>query len=281
MRSLSKSLAVLVASLAIFASPTASGALVFGHDDRQFVSNDPSSLYAPIGIVYGTPEARYATAFLIDDCHALTVQHAFGSSRSAIGRQAVFAANVRGSASSWRTSIATVVAEGALQRSNPRDDRISIRATDWTLLRLRQCLGRKFGHVTLTGNLPKVGEPIAMAGYPRDSALADGLVVDPSCEIREARTDVLLHDCAVLPGNSGSPLFRIVSDGRHARLQVFAIVAAGHYFGGPGADLAGPVHEYAPYVASVAAPVRGFANGRAAVARIMNIETRENGASNG
>jgi V8-like Glu-specific endopeptidase len=238
------------------ALPTSSTALVFGKDDRQIVSSEPGSPFSPIGVVYGAPETAYSTAFLIDDCHALTVQHVFGATRSSVGRTITFAAGVSGPARRWRRARATVIADGGLERA--KGDAYSIRRVDWALLRLSKCLGREFGHVTITSRMPKVDEEIAMAGYPIDSPLSRGLEMDPSCRIREKRSGVLLHDCAGLPGNSGSPLFRISEIKGTQRLEVFAIAAAGHAFNVPGANLLLPVTQYHSSYSNVALAICGI-----------------------
>jgi V8-like Glu-specific endopeptidase len=237
--------------------PSPSPALVFGRDNRVTVSSDRGSVFGPIGIVYGTPEAIYGTAFLVDNCHALTVQHAFGASRSALGRHAIFAAGVSGAFKTWRTSRATVVAEGGLDRLGVGSYGFD-RSADWALLRLDKCLGRRFGHVRLTSDVPASDQLVQMAGYPIDRPLSEGLAVDPDCRIRERRWGMLFHDCATLPGNSGSPLFRIVNEGGREVLEVFAMNEAGHSYGERGSDLGHPVHDYRWYYANVAAPICGF-----------------------
>jgi len=267
--------AVITCTALLTALPSASQALVFGSDHRVTVPSDRKSIFAPIGIVYGTPEARYATAFLVGDCHALTVQHVFGASRSALGRRAIFAAAVSGPFKAWRTSRATVVAEGGLDRRGVGSNGFD-RSADWTLLRLDKCLGRTFGSVRLTSDVPASDEPVQMAGYPSDKALSEGLVVDPDCHVRQRRWGMLLHDCATLPGNSGSPLYRIVSEGSRKTLEVFAMDEAGHSFGGQSADLVHPVHAYRWYYANLAATLCGPLQGYGAVAHSRSAQPMHN-----
>ncbi|HMJ06182.1 MAG TPA: trypsin-like peptidase domain-containing protein, partial [Chthoniobacterales bacterium] len=184
--------------------------------------------FGSIGIVYGTPEAGYATGFLIDNCHVLTVQHVFGSKQSAVGRRIVFAAGMHGSAKNWRTSWAVVVADGGVERRINEVAGAQIRVSDWALLRLHKCLGRRYGHVRLSRRLPAPAEPIGIAGYPQDRAVEGGATVDASCHVRTIQKLVLFNDCATLPGNSGSPLFRVVQEKGKPVLEVFAIVEAAH-----------------------------------------------------
>lgn len=204
----------------------AARALIFGADQRVTSAPAPGSLFGPVGIVYGTPEAGYATAFLIDECHALTVQHAFGDRRSSKGRRIMFAAGIDGPPGSWRKSWAKVEADGGIE--NEPGPSLHARTRDWALLRLDKCLGKTFGHVRLSPRLPGPEEAIGMAGYPGDRPLSEGLSIDFKCNVRGSRSLAMLHDCAALPGNSGSPLFRIVEQGGVPVLEVFAIAEAAH-----------------------------------------------------
>lgn len=217
--------AFLTLSLLFAASET--DALIFGEDHRMIVSTEPGSLFGPVGIVYGAGNGEYATAFLIDDCHALTVQHVFGEQQSAQGRQAVFAANVEGPPGSWATSKAIVLVDGAIE--NNKAAAIGARTNDWALLRLSKCLGKKFGHVRLSPRLPAADpDPIGIAGYPDDRPLSEGLSIDVGCHTRGRRSFTLFHDCAALPGNSGSPLFKVTDTEGRPTLEVFAISEAAH-----------------------------------------------------
>lgn len=209
-------------------------ALIFGSDRRMNAASAPGSLFGPVGIVYGG-NGEYATAFLIDDCRALTVQHVFGEDRTAKGRRIIAAFGVAGAAGTWTTTRATVVADGAIERN--RASGIGARVNDWALLRLSRCLGRKFGHVRLTSRLPGSEEAIAIAGYPSDRPFSDGLAVDMRCHLRGLRSLTILHDCAALPGNSGSPMFRIAEEKGKPVLEVFAMSEAAHSANDLGSDV--------------------------------------------
>jgi V8-like Glu-specific endopeptidase len=175
--------------------------------------------------VYGTSEAGYATAFLIDDCHALTVQHVFGATSSAVGRRIIFAANVRGSTRKWRWSWATVQADGGLEHAGIDAES---RSSDWAVLRLEKCLGKSFGHVRLTSAMPAASDEVALAGFPEDRPVSSGPTVDTGCHVRAVRSAIVLHDCAMLPGNSGSPLVRFRQAQGRTVAEVFAIAEAAH-----------------------------------------------------
>jgi V8-like Glu-specific endopeptidase len=244
---------LFLASTAVTAVPAR--ALIFGEDHRVGAPTDPKSLFGPVGIIYGMPEASYATAFLVDDCHALTVRHAFGDHASIIGREATFAANVRDDRKRWRKTGAVVVAEGGVSHRETPSVIFGERQSDWAILRLDKCLGRKFGHAELSSRAPSDSEIIGMAGFPVDRPLSDGIVVDPACRVREVQARILLHDCAMQPGNSGSPLYRVSWSGGHPHLEVFGMNVAGSSFGVPGANLKRPVRSYLRSYANVAISV--------------------------
>ena len=229
----------LAAALLLLA-PCELAASVFGRDDRVSVATDATSSYAPIGIVWAD---RVATGFLVDRCHVLTVQHAFFESRPARGRKAVFG-TAMSDGTHWTASWGTVVAAGTMQSSKTYDQ---LRATDWALLRLRDCLGTIFGFVDLVpASVDDIGE-VKSAGFPFDRRERPGVTLDPSCRVVGARSALWLNDCAALSGSSGSPIFSEASSGGRA-LKVYAMQSAA--FGLIGDSLeAGPSH------ANVATPV--------------------------
>lgn len=196
-----------------------SGALIFGPDNRRVVDTRAGSPFSPVGILFKTGNG-YATAFLVDNCHVLTVQHAFGERASAKGQSAVFA--VRVGENSWLASWGVVEHDGGLELTP------GVRTNDWALIRLQRCLGKIQGHVRLSSRLPAVGEAIGSVGYPGDRSTSGEAIADPSCKIRRVKSSILLHDCASLPGSSGSPIFRMVQERGRSILEVFAMVEAAH-----------------------------------------------------
>jgi V8-like Glu-specific endopeptidase len=233
-----------VALLPLTASATF--AAIFDHDDRIVVSADPNSAYAPIGMVWAD---RLATGFLVDNCHVLTVQHAFGEERSPVGREVVFGVLIVDD-QHWTWSWGKVVAAGGLERASDYD---SARAADWALLRLRKCLGATVGFASLVATDPGTSAELQSAGYPFDRTWMHGMTLDPACRMRGARGPVWLNDCAALAGNSGSPIFaKQPSDGR---LQVYAMQSAAYDLPYPGlpfdngyANVATPIAEILPHI---------------------------------
>jgi V8-like Glu-specific endopeptidase len=195
-------------------------AAIFNHDDREYVSTEPGTPFAPVGLVTrGLLIQHYTTGTLIDACDVLTSQHILGT-RPALGKRLKFAAAV--GSRLQVSSAGTVIAAGGFDRTREIGD-------DWLLLRLDKCIGATLGYAKIRvapANSPELSA-IASAGYPMDRS-RHRLTIDPSCRIRATSAEAWLNDCATLHGNSGGPLFRIsFLDGRQ-QLEILAIQAAGY-----------------------------------------------------
>lgn len=190
-------------------------ASIFGTDDRLVVSHARGSPFAPIGVAYDRAADRYGTAFLVDQCHALTAEHVASSAR---GARLEFLVGQRDDLDFERRTGATVIDSGGF------DERQWNRHADWLLLRLDQCLGRDFGHVRLASAEPKRAT-FHSAGYPSDRQRLKGqLVVDPHCSLVGEASRLWLHTCAGRAGDSGGPLFHF--DPEANELEVYAVQVA-------------------------------------------------------
>ena len=133
------------------------------------------------------------------------------------------------------TSRGTVVASGNFDFARPARDWREGRSKDWMLIRLDRCLGKSLGFVELgvdqAFGFDPADAPVSSAGFPSDQRLPDTLVLDPACRIRGGNFREWMHDCAALPGNSGSPLFQEVRSGGRVRLVVVAMVTCGEQAG--------------------------------------------------
>ena len=247
---------VAIAAIGLGGHAGTSSALVFGQDNRLLVGNASNSAYAPIGIVYNLPAASYATAFMVGDCYAVTVRHAFEPGAALIGSRVKFAAGISADLKGWETTDAQIVAMGRRTTADEPSGN-----SDWALLRLSRCLGKKFGFALLSDRPIDQSRPFELAGFPSDRQLSGGLTVDPRCHVREFRGELALHDCATQPGNSGSPIFRIVRVDGMNRLEVVAMKVQGFSYGVPGATLTQPVTKYYSSYASVAVTSVTLRNG--------------------
>src|SRR5687768_2152929 len=141
--------ALLPASLLILAAPVAGA--TFDRDDRVAITR-PDATLLPIGIVEGGRGVAYATGFLVDDCHVLTVKHAAGRVAAVAGRRMNFTLPFAGPEGA---SAGSVVAAGDLDLV--ADPNRLDRSQDWLLLRLDHCLGRRFGSLALAPEPAETG----------------------------------------------------------------------------------------------------------------------------
>lgn len=233
-----------------------SSAAVFDHDNRFTPPTEANSPFAPIGVVRPLSGLgswallRYTTGFLVDECHVLTAQHLLGDDTSPIGKRVRFTGGF--TTPTRLTSHGTVISAGGLENYSGYDrhkgsDRYeAARAHDWILIKLDQCIGRQLGYARLTPELPAWN--VESAGFP-NKFFRQPLKLDPSCRIRYRTRLLFLNDCAVEPGNSGSPVFSEVRQGNNVVLEVYAIESAGWEttkpcsFSSANANIATPVSQ--------------------------------------
>ena len=213
---------LVMLSILMLAPPAA--AATFDRDDRVAVTQ-PDARLLPIGIVKGGRGVAYATGFLVDDCHVLTVKHAAGRVAAVAGRRMNFTLPFAGPEGA---SAGSVVAAGDLDLV--ADPNRLDRSQDWLLLRLDHCLGRRFGSLALAPEPAETGPdrrsgPAALfsAGFPNDQPRRRQLTIDPACRVRGGSGPLMIHDCSSLPGNSGSPIFAHVSRGGRSSIHVVAM----------------------------------------------------------
>jgi V8-like Glu-specific endopeptidase len=211
----------LLPTLLMGVASVASGS-VFGADDRLLVSHARGSPFAPIGVAYDPANNRYGTGMLVDECHVLTAEHvASVDGTDPRGTRFDFLVGQKADLGFERKSGATVIASGGFNQADWNRD------ADWLLLKLDQCLGREFGHVTLSAAPPPARDPLHSAGYPSDRiGLKGQLIVDPRCRIVGEAVRLWLHTCAGRAGDSGGPLFRIGETTSGPMIEVYAIQAA-------------------------------------------------------
>lgn len=224
-----------LASVLAMVSPA--NAAIFNKDDRISIAQVSDSDYAPIGRVIG--DSLAGTGFLVSECHVLTVQHAFSKDRPAVGQRMTFIAGRGRSVDTAQSSGGLIVASGILNLASQAESGAEGRSRDWILIQLDLCLGKSLGFVEISVdekfNFDIVSAPVRSAGFPADRPSAEILILDPECRIHGSSSREMLHDCAALPGNSGSPIFREVSTAGGVKLRVIAMVTCGEHDSRPSA----------------------------------------------
>jgi len=82
---------------------------------------------------------------------------------------------------------------------------------DWALLTLAHPPAREIKPVSLANNPPSVGSRVMVGGFGQPKQFI--MTADTDCGVREILPNgLLVHDCAVMLGNSGAPLIRSNGD---------------------------------------------------------------------
>lgn len=221
-------LVTLVTMMSIAQAPHAA---VFGTDDREYVTTTPGSPYSPVGMV--DVGGLQATGTLVTRCDVLTVEHLYRSkltiSHDPRGERAQFYGFV--GSKHPVSSEGTIIAAGGWKSQRKPDpyryyDNVG---SDWMIVRLDECLGDTLGWGRLVTKWPADGTipgRFQDAGFPIDRDRRLGLSIDPDCAIRVVAPRVLFHDCATMRGNSGGPIFRLVTVDGVQRMEIVGIVSA-------------------------------------------------------
>ncbi|MBV9528327.1 MAG: trypsin-like peptidase domain-containing protein [Sphingomonas sp.] len=208
------------------AQPVLSSAAIFGPDDRVRAAPASAAIYNPIGLIESS--RTRGTGVIVSPCYAITAQHVIRYDGPVLGQRVWFTAAL--ATHHPVQTAATTVASGGYERYVDGHDPYEVPGSDWALLRLDQCLGSKFGYATLVDADPRKvsGAIVNSAGFPTLHLASRGPLIDPHCSITSVRPLALLNDCATMLGNSGGPIFQIVStETGKRRLFVYGLQVRG------------------------------------------------------
>ena len=196
-------------------------------EDRREQRDSGLPIFRSVGMLVHRQAGGGGTAFLVSRCHIVTAHHvAFPKERDGVMENIEALPGKAGHASEFiigshpaipgrfvARARATVVESGSFS-----DGSFDGMAGDWAILRLDECLGRKFGFLNYArpgpdGPMPR-GELMTI-GFPRSRARQAGITVETGCRARDhGPVEGLVGvDCAFEAGMSGGPVLERQGDG--------------------------------------------------------------------
>ena len=194
-------------------------------EDRREQRDGRLPIFRSVGMLVHPGAGGGGTAFLVSSCHIVTAFHvAFRQGRTTVDGETVHAKV--GQAAEFvigpdpvspgtfaSHSRATVVAFGNFSVGS-----FDGTAGDWAILKLDECLGKRFGFLNLAhpgrdGPMPR-GE-LMTVGFPRSRAKEPGITVETGCRARDHGpvAGLIGVDCAFEAGMSGGPVLEKQSNG--------------------------------------------------------------------
>jgi V8-like Glu-specific endopeptidase len=156
---------------------------VFGTDTRQGAAS-----WLPIGPFKG------GTAFAVGPHTMMSAAHVvYGAS---------FPATIEMNDGNFYTVSSLVEAGASIAPGSITDDQI---ANDWSIMRIQGTFPKWFR----LSSMQTEGESVQLAGYSQDRS---GASIDANCSIRAVYGTLLNHDCGMVPGASGAPIFHYGND---------------------------------------------------------------------
>ena len=197
-------------------------------EDRREEHDATLPMLRSVGVLHHPGAGAGGTAFLVSSCHIATAYHvAFMSgrnprtgaveiSRPRVGHTADFLVGPDPKVASKfaaRTR-AMVVAFGRFSKSDFKG-----MAGDWAILRLDDCLGKKYGYLKYArpdSDSPMPAGALMTIGFPASRAAQPGITVESGCKARDHGpvAGLVGVDCAFESGMSGGPVLERQSDGR-------------------------------------------------------------------
>ena len=225
MRARAKPLATAGVALGLVAYVAQANIFVLDRREQREGSAPP---FRSVGVIHHRSHGGGGTAFLVGRCHVLTAYHVafMGKTNAATGKVDVLPGRVGHVAEFLAGPVATEAGRFAsatrarvVKYGQFSDADYKGMAGDWAILRLDECLGRKYGFLAFArpaSDMPMPMGELMTAGFPRSRAQKAGITVETGCKSRDHGpvAGLVGVDCAFENGMSGGPVLERQVDGR-------------------------------------------------------------------
>jgi V8-like Glu-specific endopeptidase len=195
-------------------------------EDRRRQHDSTLPIFRSVGLLYHPEAGAGGTAFLVGNCHIVTAYHvAFMKERNAVTGNVETIRGRRGHAAEFligpdpdvparfaSMTRATVVDFGKFSKADFHG-----MAGDWAILKLDDCLGKKYGFLKYARPFSNSSMPegeLMTVGFPKSRASLAGITVERGCKARDHGpvAGLVGVDCAFESGMSGGPVLEQQTD---------------------------------------------------------------------
>ena len=196
-------------------------------EDRREQRDASLPLFQSVGMLVQPQAGGGGTAFLVSRCHIVTAYHvAFLKERDLVtgkletlpGKVGQAAEFVIGPHPGTPGKFVARARATVVEFGNFSDRSFDGMAGDWAILRLDECLGKKFGFLKYarpSHDSPMPRDELMTIGFPRSRAKQAGITVETGCRARDHGpvAGLMGVDCAFEAGMSGGPVLERQIDG--------------------------------------------------------------------
>jgi len=196
-------------------------------EDRREQRDSALPMFRSVGMLVHPQAGGGGTAFLVSRCHIVTAYHvAFLKERDLVtgkletlpGKVGQAAEFVIGPHPGTPGKFVARARATVVEFGNFSDRSFDGMAGDWAILRLDECLGKKFGFLKYarpSHDSPMPRDELMTIGFPRSRAKQAGITVETGCRARDhgPAAGLMGVDCAFEAGMSGGPVLERQIDG--------------------------------------------------------------------
>jgi len=196
-------------------------------EDRRQQRDSSLPIFRSVGMLVHPQAGGGGTAFLVSRCHIVTAHHvaipkgndgAAGNIEYLPGKVGHTAEFIIGPHPAIPGTFVARTQATVVELGNFSSGTFDGMAGDWAILRLDDCLGRKFGFLKHARPGPANTMPrgeLMTIGFPRSRASQVGITVETGCKARDHGpvAGLIGVDCAFEAGMSGGPVLERQSDG--------------------------------------------------------------------